>query len=47
MGPVAYNLDEAGAADRAQKILAILDKDGSKAALAEMDKKPEEKDKKG
>ena len=46
LGPVAYNLDEAAAADRAQKILAILDKDGSKAALAEMDKKPEDKDKK-
>ena len=45
LGPVAYNLDEPGTADRAQKILAVLDKDGSKAALAEMDKKPEEKDK--
>ncbi|WP_375395807.1 hypothetical protein [uncultured Sphingomonas sp.] len=47
LGPVAYNLDEPGQADRAQKILAVLDKDGSKAALMEMDKKPEEKDKKG
>ena len=47
LGPVAYNLDEPGAADHAQKILAALDKDGSKAALAEMDKKPDEKDKKG
>lgn len=45
LGPVAYNFEEPGPAQRAQKVLAILDKDGSKAALAEMDKKPEEKDK--
>ena len=45
LGPVAYNLDEPGAAARAQKILAVLDQDGSKAALLEFDKKPDDADK--
>ncbi|MEI9927144.1 MAG: hypothetical protein WDN44_04760 [Sphingomonas sp.] len=44
IGPVAYNLDEAGKAEVAQKVLAALDSDGAAAALKVLDDAAKPKD---
>lgn len=42
--PVAYNIDQRAKSEYAKRILAALDKDGTAAAVKEMDAKPTPKD---